>query len=481
MNELLNARKQVLAELFKRGEFEVLVTKINEDGKEEINQKQWEGYKILTNGEVRELAYGGAAGGGKSWMGCTWLLFVCHLFPETKWFIGREELKRLKDSTLITFFKVAKQYGFKYKTDWFYQAQEHYIYFANGSRIDLLDLAYLPRDPMYERYGSLEFTGGWIEEAGEVHFGAYDTLKSRIGRHLNDKYGITPRILTTLNPKKNWCHSYFWKPHKEKKMPPERFFITALSKENPFQDKGYQAQLEGIKDKVRRQRLLLGNFDYDDDELSLINFDAINDVFTNDHVPGGYRCITVDLARQGGDKIVMIAWDGLRGEVEWWDRKDLDKTSERIEAKRITMGLGRSDVLVDQDGMGSGVVDFQKYRGFVNNSRPLPDPVNPKRDERTGAILPENYDHLKSQCSYRMAEIINAKGLYLTTRSHDVIDWIKEEMEQVKKKESDSDKKNGVMSKADVKEAIGHSPDFWDAIMMRVYYLLNKPKRAVVG
>lgn len=475
MLSLLSARKEVLAELFKRGEFSPLVTK-----DDEVNQKQWEALKALTNGLIRELAYGGAAGGGKSWIGCTWLLFMCFLYPGIKAFIGREELKRLKDSTLLTFFKVAKEYGFKYKEDWFYHAQEHYIYFANGSRIDLLDLAYVPRDPMYERYGSLEYTIGWLEEAGEIHFGAYDTLKSRVGRQFNDKYNIIPVVLTTLNPKKNWCHGYFWKPFKDKTMPADRMFLQALSHENHFQDSGYQAQLEGIKDKVRRQRLLLGNFDYDDDEASLILYDAIGDCFTNSHVLPGRRCITVDLARQGGDKIVMIAWDGFRGTVTYWDKKDLDKSSERIEAKRLALGLGKSDVLVDQDGMGGGVVDFMKYKGFVNNSRPLPAPINPKRDEKTGAPVPENYDNLKSQCSYRMADIINNKQLYLICDA-DIRDTITEEMEQVKKKEIDTDKKNAIMSKADVKDAIGHSPDFWDSIMMRIYFELHAQKIAVVA
>src|SRR5205823_668645 len=82
-------------------------------------------------------------------------------------------------------------------SDFKYNGQDHYIQFANGSRIDLLDLKFLPRDPLYERYGSAEYTDGWIEEAGEVHFAAFDTLKSRIGRHLNDQYGLIPKMLIT--------------------------------------------------------------------------------------------------------------------------------------------------------------------------------------------------------------------------------------------------------------------------------------------
>ena len=73
--------------------------------------------------------------------------------------------------------------------------QYNYIEFYNGSRIDLLDLMYKPGDPFYERYGSIEYTGGWIEEGGEVNFGAYDTLKTRVGRHLNNELRVKTKVV----------------------------------------------------------------------------------------------------------------------------------------------------------------------------------------------------------------------------------------------------------------------------------------------
>jgi len=53
-----------------------------------------------------------------------------------------------------------------------------------------------------------------------------------------------------------------------------------------------------------------------------------------------------------------------------------------------------------------------------------------------------------------------------------------EELEQVKQKLLDSDMKKGLMPKDKVKEAIGRSPDFWDAILMREWFEL-KPKFVV--
>ena len=148
----------VKIELFKRGCFDFITVK---DGLK--HEKQEHALKILTDNEHVELLYGGAAGGAKSWTGAVWLLFMCLCYPGSKWFIGRAELKRITQSTLITFYKVCNQYGVD-DTLYKYNGQYNYIEFFNGSRIDLLDLQYKPGDPLYERYGSIEYTGGWIEE-----------------------------------------------------------------------------------------------------------------------------------------------------------------------------------------------------------------------------------------------------------------------------------------------------------------------------
>lgn len=470
--ELLAGRTRTLTELFRRRRFEPLCTK---DGK--LHTKQLEALQILTDDETREFGYGGAAGGAKSWTGCEWLIFSSLAYPGIRSFIGREELKRLRESTLITFFKVCREYGVG---GWKYNGQDHYIQFDNGSRVDLLDLKYLPSDPLYERYGSIEYTLGWIEEGGEVNEGAYDTLKSRIGRQLNDKYKLLPKLFVTLNPKKNWCHRVFWKPFKEKTLPNWKKFLQAFVQDNPFIPSSYIDQLNSITDKVRRERLLLGNFDYDDDDAALMPYDKIQDVWTNFHVPGGRKCITSDMARFGGDKIVKIDWDGFRGHITWWDRTATNVSGEKLETARGKMGIGKSDVLVDDDGLGGGVVDFMGFKGFVNNASPMPTPESPQVDFN-GKPVRENYENLKAQCSFRMADRVNKNEVYLTFDDDRVREWASEEMEQVKQKEVDTDKKRGVLSKSEIKALLGRSPDFWDAIMMREWFELAPVYEVAVG
>jgi len=196
------------------------------------------------------------------------------------------------------------------------------------------------------------------------------------------------------------------------------------------------------------------------------------DVFNNTHVPGGRKCITADIARLGGDRIVIIEWDGLRGKVSAYKKEKLTVTTTNIDAARSRLGVGKLDVIVDSDGMGSGVEDFGGFKGFINNARPMPDPKKPT--DANGKPVVENFDNLKSQCGFRMAELINNNQLYIEC-PEEFKPLIIEEFEQVKQKLLDSDLKKGLMPKDKIKEAIGRSPDFWDAILMRIYFEL-KPK-----
>jgi len=464
--DLVNLR----TELFKRGDFDFITIRPGK-GK---HIKQELALQILIDSITEEFAYGGAAGGAKSWTGASWLVFMCWAYADTKWFIGREELTRLKSSTYITLQKVLKKYGFKQNVHWEYKYQDHYVLFSNGSRIDLLDLKFLPRDPYYERYGSVEYTGGWIEEAGEINVGAFDTLKTRIGRHNNEKYGILGKILITLNPKKNWVYSYFWKPFKEGLLPASIKFLQAFVQDNLFVDSGYENKLKAIKDKTRRARLLLGDFDYEDDENSLMNYDSIIDLFTNSFAQKGKRYITADIARFGKDTSTIYEWDGwhvLRRHV--LKKNSVTDVANFISVLMKNGHVPASQVIVDEDGVGGGVMDILKCKGFVNNSSPLENPTSHEK---------QNYENLKTQCSYMAASCVNERIIYFSEAVNTDEEFktkFQEEAEQVKKRDPDSDGKLKIIQKETVKELLGRSPDDWDCFMMRQWFEL-KPKREFV-
>lgn len=455
---------QINIELFRRKRFE-FISVFN--GKEHIRQKQ--ALQILTDDTTIEFTYGGAAGGAKSWTGCVWLAFMCLAYPETKWFMGREELKRLRETTYLTFIKVCKLYGIKIGVDFEYKSQDHYIQFSNGSRIDLLDLRYLPSDPMYERYGSSEYTGGWIEEGGEVHFGAYDTLKTRINRHLNDKYGLQRKLFVTCNPKKNWLYTTFYKPFKEDSLPPFRKFLPALLNDNPHRESGYEEALRSMSDKNMRERLLLGNWEYDDNPNAMCDYDSIIAMFENDQVKAtGTIYITADIARFGSDKAIVAVWNGWQLiEFHVFDKSKTTDVQACIQAMRSKYNIPKHNCIADEDGVGGGVVDNCGILGFLNNGTPIEE----KSDEGPVKV---NYQNLQAQCVYKLADKINNGEIFISAemKENDREELI-EDCETIETYKADSDGKLRILPKEKIKEKTGRSPDWRDVLMMRIYFDLK--------
>ena len=415
--------------------------------------KQHKALQILLNKNgMKYLLFGGSAGGGKSVTGCMWLIIMCLQYPETKYFIGRDTLKSLRSSTIQSFLKTLNVVGLD-KNIIKINGQDNFIEFTNGSRIDLLACTYLPSDPFYERFGSFEYTSGWLEEAGEIDFEAFDTLKSRIGRHLNDKYDIESKILITCNPKKNWLYRDFYKPWVQG-VNKDFEFIQSKVADNTFIEINYIDNLNNIKNQVKKQRLLYGVWDYDNSDNLLVEYEKVDEIFKN-QIQEGENYITCDVARFGKDRSVIMVWSGFKVvAIKVFDSLDLLSLSDEIQKIAISFGINRNNILVDENGVGSGVIDMVKCKGFISNSRPLNN---------------ENFDMLKSQCAFRLSEMINDNkiGCCDTNWKEDII----EELEQLKQDEIDSDSKQKLISKDEMKKVIGRSPDFLDCFIMRMFFI----------
>ena len=428
----------------------------------EFTERQGVAIEHLTDNHTRFVLFGGAAGGGKSWVIVSWLIGMAMSKAGTRWFIGREELKRLRESTLVTFYKLCSFYKIP-RNEFTYNGQDHYIKFSNGSQIDLLDLKFLPSDPLYERYGSIEYTGGAIDEGGEINFGAFDVLKTRIGRFNNEKRGLLPaKMLITANPKKNWLYKIFYQPYKSGTLPSDYAFIPALASENPYLDKGYLENLDKITDNVTRERLKYGNWEYDDTKDQLISYDKILDLFTNSHVETGPGFITADIARFGKDNTQVGRWNGWRlVEMIRLPKSSIPLCISTIKTLATKHGIPMSRTIVDEDGVGGGVKDGLDCKGFTANAKPVQ--IQGRK---------ENYQNLKSQCGFLFSERANRSGVYLQDVSENEKTLIIEEVEQLRSASMDSDLKLSLISKDKIKEIIGRSPDYMDMLIMREFFEL---------
>jgi phage terminase large subunit len=132
--------------------------------------KQENAVYFLKDQETKEILYGGAAGGGKSALGCLWLIEMCQTYKGSRWLMGRSKLKALKETTLNTFFELASD--LKITNQFTYNAQANTINWNNGSQILLKDLFLYPSDQNFDSLGSLEICGAFIDECNQIVFKA---------------------------------------------------------------------------------------------------------------------------------------------------------------------------------------------------------------------------------------------------------------------------------------------------------------------
>lgn len=441
---------EICKKLFQLRDFEFIT--VTPKGK---NLKQQECLEALTSGQYREILYGGAAGGAKSWTGASWLVYMCETYAGSKWFVGRESLTKLEQSTIETFKKVIKHYQVEGVV---WKQKGNYLLFGNGSRIDFIDLGFYPGDKEFERFGSVEYTGGWIEEASEIHFGAFDVMKTRIGRWMNDELGIKPVLFVTCNPKKNWLYYEFYGPWKRKALRPNQYFIQAFVQDNPAVGSDYIDQLRSISEKSKKERLLLGNWDYEDDPNTLCDFDAIMDMFTNDHVDRlpGDRFGSADLAMKGRDRFVGGSWRGfsvvVKIDKEFATGKEIEKDVKQM---MIEDAIPHSKMIVDSDGLGSYLESYL---------------VGIKEFHGAAAATDKEFLNMKSQCGFKLAEIVN-KRLIKIHCTEEQKQRIIHELGVLKSKDVDADeKRKRLISKEEMKDLLRRSPDYLDMLLMRMYF-----------
>jgi hypothetical protein len=423
-----------------------------------LSRKQTEAIELLQDKTTTEVLYGGGAGSGKSILGTWWILKGCLKYEGTRWVLGRSKLKTLKETTLKSLFEVKKMLGIT--TDFYkYNQTSGVIQYFNGSEILLKDLFAYPADPDFDELGSLEITGAFIDEASQITVKAKNILKSRI-RYKLDEFELIPKLLMTCNPTRNFLYADFYRPFIEGTLPQGKAFVHALLGDNPFITKHYKDNLLGL-DKESKERLLFGNWQYIDDPTKLCEIDKIIDLWSNEHIQGGKRYISCDVARFGGDKSVIMVWDGLRViEIKTIAKSDLIQLTDIIKSMKIKHSVPMSQIIIDDGGVGGGVVDMLPgCKPFIANKKPLP------------LKHRQNYANMKSQLYFTLAEYINDGKIWVCVEKDR--DTIIEELEQIKKDKDETDEKLRVVKKELVKEILGRSPDYSDAMMMRMFFELE--------
>ncbi len=448
------------------------------------SQPQYDVFVLLMDAVTRSVGFGGGAGGGKSFVGVAWIWMMCTIYAGVRYFFGRKELKRLKQTTYASYLKFCELYEIPLAQRGIYNDKTSTLTFPNGSEIIFLDLAYKPSDPFGGTFGSLEFTGGFIDESWEVNAVYVRLLYTRIGRWKNEQYGIFAKVLETFNPDKGHCYTRFYKPYRSGTESERTRFVPALAIDRLKQadhfrrshtlhpdDQGTELgqYIEGLldADETTKQRLLYGNFDYDDDPTALIEYSAIEDFFDAQQVQPDplHRYLTADIAGRGSDKFVVMIWYGwvvveLVEMAKSGGREVLDLITDL--ARKHT--VRESHIAYDNDGLGFFIGG---QGGFLPGALPFRNGARPLKVDGKE----ENYFNLKTQVYYHLARRIRQGTIaFHAPRSEQQAEDIRQELGQIKTFAADTDGKIKMKPKKLVKADIGRSPDYTDTLAMRCYF-----------
>jgi phage terminase large subunit len=411
--------------------------------------------------QVSSIVYGGSKGSAKSFTGASLILGDALIYPDTRYFIARKKLNDLRKFTRDTIEEVFNAWGIT-PNMWSYNGQDNYYQLYNDSKVFFLEAKYMPSDPKYTRFGSMQFTRGWIEEAGEFEAEAASNLMAAVGRWKNDVYNLKAKVLQTCNPAKNYLYREYYKKHKGGTLEDHKRFIQALPQDNKMLPAGYIDHLHQVLSFSEKQRLLYGLWEFDDDPNACTTFEAV-DMLWDYPLPNSWSdpyYITSDIAFES-DKSIIILWNGLN--VVKIIEVDRDKKPEDL-IKEMQLEYGIPGRHVAYDGTGSG----NYLKNYLPGAYQFHSAAKPIK-ERRGA---KEYEHLKTQCYWHLAKLINEHKIQIHTKylQEDTTD----ELLQIKTKPRESlEHKIQMIKKDDIKKIIGRSPDILDALSMRMVWELK--------
>ena len=451
-----------------------------------LTDRQSIAWELLNDNKTNTIVYGGAAGGGKSWLGCVWLWSWCIMYPGVRMAMARSEFGKLKKTTFKTLIKVfdANEMveGVDYVIDM--KSEDPRVTFPNGSEIVLMHFQVSHKDPDFDRLGSLEISGIFIDEIAEIQYRAWSVIMGRI-RHKLDEYDLTPKRFGSCNPTNTFVKADYYEPWKAGVLPAEDAFIEAKFTDNPHLSKTYGKAIDQM-DEIDKRRYL-GDWQYHEDGSNLFGVNKVKSIFGDEPIPNpkGNFYITCDVARFGSDLSVILVWDGMNViKCEHYAKNTITELINRVKVLQTDYGVHGRNVIVDTDGVGGAVTDAIGSDEFNNGGKTFKVGSGFKKEIRMSnsfegdksARKGERYANLKAQVYHVMAFTDwtwQVDGIVKGKKGNERIkDYIKAELRVINSVAGD--RKVSITPKDKVKNLLGRSPDFADAIAMRGYFELRQ-------
>lgn len=415
-------------------------------------------FDLFNDDITTEIVYGGSAASGKSYLIASLIIMKCLQYPGIRVGLSRNNLTTLKKTTMTSFFEVLTDWNIT--SDYYsYNTQSGIIKFTNGSEVILCELQYLPSDPQYTRLGGLLLTFGVVDEAGETDEKGKEIFQSRLGRWKNDEYNIKPLLLMTCNPTKNFLYRDYYQPYTEDKLKPYQKFIQALPTDNPYITVEYYENLKRTLSPTELKRLLLGQWEYTDDETSLFKYEDIINCF-NGVSPSTDSTLRMscDIAFTS-DNCILIVWKGLTIiDIIELDNKNNEVVVDRIKDTAKQYDIKYENISYDADGVGKYIRNYlPSAKEIINNGK---------------AIVNQGYDNLKTELYFKLADVISKGELKINLPKYKTM--VEEELSSIRHKPKETlTSKVRLITKIEMKRLLGRSPDIADAIAYGMIFHLK--------
>lgn len=239
------------------------------------------------------------------------------------------------------------------------------------------------------------------------------------------------------------------------------------------------------RSEEERARDLDGNWKYKEVGDEIVKYKHMEELF-NRPIPadGGRLYASCDIAVEGGDNLVLCLWqgDGMNYLKDIYvTRMNAKATITAVKGKLESWGVSEENFTYDLNGLG------QLFKGFFPRAVPF---VN---NEAVEPKLKYVYANLKSQAAYVFASkivegelCINPDLLNRRYSGHGysnlrLCDILLNERKILRADPSNTNHGFALPKKAVMKRLVGHSPDFIEAMMMAMIFIIKKKKRNFRG
>ena len=327
--------------------------------------------------------------------------------------------------------------------------------------------------PIPERDGKVRYVymkGEDVNEAvwGDTREEVYEQCKDEIDGLWEHTWGNVNDVPAGYTPQRMFTKSVT--------------FIRAELKYNKIlvkSDPSYFANLAQQSDE-QKARDLMGNWNFMSMGDDIIKMSDLQACFDNaQQTDDGVRYASCDVAFTGGDNCVLWLWIGHHVQDVFVCKLNSKDTCSAINAKLEEWGVTQNHFTYDLNGLG------QTFKGFFPHAIPFNniEAVKPK--------FKNIYDNIKSQCAYTFAEDILERRISFNKsilsrrfsgkhfKNRTLGDILMIERKCIRQDTDKQDKGWCLIKKAQMKTLVGHSPDFFESLLMRKIFDIKQPKMGI--